>query len=385
MKKKIIIGLIIALSLIAIRFCISGVTQILMKKHKAGAVTAVSVSEIKNADVQMQVEAPGRIISDRRVDVVARISGYLTKSYFKEGDFVKKGQVLFEIEPQEYANALQEAKANVEATRAKLKYAEKNAQRSETLLKKQYISKDNYDQLVSNRDDLRAQLKLYTAKLKDAERNYSYTHVKAPVDGRVGMMEITVGNYVTKDSGSITTIYSVNPIYATFPVAAKTFQVLQEIDENVKNTGRKTELILANGEKYKYDGIQNFQNNIIEETTGSIMLRAEFKNPDGLLINGDYVKIKIYSNNKTTVPVVPQTAVMENPKGKYVYKIDEKGLPQMCFITVEGQYKDNWIVTSGLKKGDKIITGNIQKVIPDTPVKIVSEEELKVEKKDNKK
>lgn len=385
MKKKIIIGLIIALSLIAIRFCISGITQMLMKKHKAGAVTPVSITEIQNADVQMEVEAPGRVISDRRVDVVSRISGYLTKSYFKEGDFVKKGQVLFEIEPQEYANALQEARANVEDTRAKLKYAEKNAQRSETLLKKQYISKDSYDQLISVRDGLRAQLKLYTAKLRDAERNYSYTHVKAPVDGRVGMMEITVGNYVTKDSGSITTVYSVDPIYVTFPVAAKTFQILQEVDEKAQNVGRKTELILANGEKYKFEGIQDFQNNIIEETTGSIMLRAVFKNPNGLLINGDYVKVKIFSNNKTTVPVVPQTAVMENPKGKYVYKIDEKGLPQICFITVEGQYKDNWIVTSGLVKGDKIITGNIQKVIPDTPVKIVSEEELKVEKKDNEK
>lgn len=369
MKKNILIVAAVVLILIAARFIFSVYGQIMQHmKLKNASVPIVSVGEVQEAKVLRQIEAPGRIMSKYRVDILARIQGYLTKSYFKEGDRVKKGQVLFEIEPQEWLYDLQKAKANVQNTRAQLIYADKQAKRGAILVKKDYIAKAEYDQLVSNRDALRGQLAMYQAEVRDAARNYSYTRVKAPVDGQVGMITVTVGNYVNESVGTLTTIYSTDPIYVTFPIDSKEYLKLTEIDNGDKK--RKVDLFFPTGEKYELDGTQDFHDNSVDQTTGTITMRATFPNPKGRLINGEYVKIYVYSNKEVTVPIVPQTAVMENPQGKYVYTIDKDNNAKLKFIKTSGQYKNNWIIEDGLKKGDKIITGGLQKVIPDQPVRI---------------
>lgn len=369
MKKNIIIIASVILTLIVARFAFSAYGQFMSgKMRKAGGAPEVTLGEVQEANVIKQIEAPGRILSEHRVDVVARIEGYLTKSYFKEGDYVKKGQTLFQIEPQEWLYDLQQAKANVQNTKAQLVYAEKQLKRSAILVKKDYISKSNYDEVLSNRDALRGQLAMYQAQVNNAQRNYSYTRVKAPVSGQVGMISVTVGNFVNQNAGALTTIYSSNPIYATFPLDSEEYANLNKIDGD--KAQRKVDLFFPDGDKYTLSGTQNFHDNKIDETTGTITMRATFPNPQGKLINGDYVKVIIYSSTPTNVPVVPQTAVLENPQGKYVYKL-EGNIPKITFIKVSGQHKDNWIVESGLKKGDKIIIDGIQKVIPDMPVKVL--------------
>lgn len=375
MKKNIIIIAGIILIAIGIRFVFSMYGQIMqgimMKKSSTPSVT---LGEVQEADVLKQIEAPGRIVSKYRVDVLARIDGYLTKSYFKEGDFVKKGQTLFQIEPQEWLYNVQKAQANVKNTKAQLIYAEKQLKRGAILVKKDYIAKAEYDQLTSSRDALRGQLAMYQAELRDAQRNYSYTRVKAPVDGQIGMITVTVGNYVNESAGALTTIFSTNPIYVTFPIDSKEYIKLTEIDSTDMN--RKVDLIFPTGEKYNFDGIQDFHDNNVDESTGTITMRATFPNPKGRLINGEYVKVCVYSKNTQRVPIVPQTAVMENPQGKYVYTL-KGNIPEITMIKTAGQYKNNWIIESGLKKGDKIVTGGLQKVIPDVPVKIVDEDTLR--------
>ena len=368
MNKKVMIIISVIFALIAARFVYSAYGKFMSgKMRNAGAAPTVTVSEIQETTVNKQIEAPGRVLSENRVDVVARIEGYLNKSYFKEGDYVQKGQVLFQIEPQEWLYDVQQAKADVQNTRAQLVYAEKQLKRAAILVKKDYIAKASYDEMLSSRDALRGQLAMYQAKVRDAQRNYSYTRVKAPVSGQVGMITVTVGNFVNQSAGALTSIYSTNPIYVTFPIDSKEYEIINNIDGNVEK--RKTELFLSNGEKYSILGVQDFHDNKIDETTGTITMRATFSNPDGKLINGDYVKVLLSSNKKTNVPIVPQTAVLENSQGKYVYKI-EKNIPKIKFIKTSGQYKSNWIVESGLNKGDKIVTGGLQKVIPDMPVKV---------------
>lgn len=378
MKKNIFIIAIVVFVLIAARFVYSSIGQFMKASSmKNAALTSVTVDSIGEALVEKQIEAPGRIQSKYRVDIVARIEGYLNKSYFKEGDHVKKGQVLFEIEPQQWLYDVQKAKANVENTKAQLIYQEKQLKRSAILVKKDYIAKSAYDEVLSNRDALRGQLAMYQATLRDAQRNYAYTRVKAPVDGQVGMINVTVGNYVDTSVGNLTTIFSTNPIYVTFPIDSKEYIKLSEIDS--ESTNRKVDLYFPNGEKYEFTGVQNFRDNSVDETTGTITMRATFPNPNGKLINGEYVKVYIYSKTKINVPIVPQTAVLENPQGKYVYKM-EGDIPKITFIKTLGQYKNNWIVESGLKKGDVIIVSGIQKVIPDQKVKIIDESQ-----QDNKK
>ena len=224
MKKNIIIFLSVIIGAILLRYGFSAFSNFMQTKNMMNKPAPnVSIQEIKNESVIRSFEAPGRVVSKYRVDVLARISGYLQKSYFKEGDYVKAGQVLFLIEPTEYSNAANVAGANVKNLKAQLVYAEKQLARAAELVKKDYIAKAQYDQLLSQRDALKAQLASAQASYNDANRNLGYTNVKSPVNGKVGIINVTVGNYVSPSSGALTTINSTNPIYVTFPLDSNDF------------------------------------------------------------------------------------------------------------------------------------------------------------------
>lgn len=376
MKKKIIIVVLAILLAIATRFIMS-VAGSYMKKNSAKNRPApnVVVDTISEQDVIQSFDAPGRVVSKYQVSVMARISGYLQKSYFKEGDYVKAGETLFLIEPVEYQNAASVAGANIQNIRAQLAYANKQLARAEELVKQDYIAKSRYDEILANRDALQAQLKAAQSNFNDTNRNLSYTRVKAPVDGRIGIIDVTVGNYVTPSSGSLTTINSTNPIYVTFPLSSEDYASISSIDENA-NAKRRVELYFQNGDKYNQDGVQDFLDNKVDQSTGTVTMRATFQNKDNKLLHGEFVNVKLYANHPVKVPVVPIVAVQENQEGKYVYTIDETGMPKLTYIKVQGQSGDNWIVKDGLKAGDRVIVDGILKVTPGTPVKIVSKEEM---------
>lgn len=376
MKKKIIIVVLAVLLAIATRFIMSAAGSY-MKKNSAKNRPApnVVVDTISEQDVIQSFDAPGRVVSKYQVSVMARISGYLQKSYFKEGDYVKAGETLFLIEPVEYQNAASVAGANIQNIRAQLAYANKQLARAEELVKQDYIAKSRYDEILANRDALQAQLKAAQSNFNDTNRNLSYTRVKAPVDGRIGIIDVTVGNYVTPSSGSLTTINSTNPIYVTFPLSSEDYTSISSIDENA-NAKRRVELYFQNGDKYNQDGVQDFLDNKVDQSTGTVTMRATFQNKDNKLLHGEFVNVKLYANHPVKVPVVPIVAVQENQEGKYVYTIDETGMPKLTYIKVQGQSGDNWIVKDGLKAGDRVIVDGILKVTPGTPVKIVSKEEM---------
>lgn len=377
MKKKIIIIILIVVLAISVRFIVSSAGSFIKTHYGAKLVPPkVTIETIKEDNVIQNFEAPGRVVSKYQVSIMARISGYLQKSFFKEGDYVKAGDTLFLIEPLEYQNASSVAGADIQNIKAQLEYANKQLARAEELVKQDYIAKSRYDEILANRDALKAQLKAAQSKYNDSNRNLSYTRVKAPVDGRIGIIDVTVGNYVTPSSGSLTTINSTNPIYVTFPLSSEDYATLSSIDNNA-NEKRKVELYFQNGDKYDIDGIQDFLDNKVDQSTGTVTMRATFQNPENKLLHGEFVNVKLYANNKIKVPVVPLIAVQENQEGKYVYTLDEKGLPKLTYIKVQGQSGNNWIVKSGLKAGDKVITEGILKVMPGSPVNIVSKEEMK--------
>lgn len=377
MKKNIIIFLSVIIVAILIRYGFSTFQAVMQGKAMANKpAPTVTVQEIETRNVIRSFDAPGRVVSKYRVDVMARISGYLLKSYFKEGDTVRAGQTLFLIEPTEYSNASNVAAANVKNLKAQLVYAEKQLARAAELVKKDYIAKAQYDQILSQRDALRAQLSSAQASLNDANRNLGYTNVKSPVNGKVGIINVTVGNYVSPTSGALTTINSTNPIYVTFPIESADFQALAVADKS-NNKNRKVELIMNGGTKYSKLGVQDFQDNKVDQTTGTVTMRATFDNPNNELIHGEFVTVKLYSNNPVEVPVAPVTAVLENQAGKYVYKLDDKNLPQLVYVKTGEQNGDNWIIKEGLQKGDRIVTEGLQKVTPGKPVTIVTAEEMK--------
>ena len=376
MKKKIIIIVIVVILAIFARLLYSAFVKYQKKQSMANRIPPnVTVETIKEEDVIQTLDAPGRVISKYQVSIMARISGYLQKSFFKEGDYVKAGDTLFLIEPVEFQNASNMAGANIQNIKSQLEYANKQLTRAAELVKKDYISKSRYDELLANRDALKAQLKAAEANYNDTNRNLSYTEVKAPVDGRIGIIDVTVGNYVTPSSGSLTTINSTNPIYVTFPISSADYVNIVSVDKKADEK-RKVELYFANGTKYEPDGVQDFLDNKVDQSTGTVTMRATFQNPDNKLLHGEFVNIKLYANHPIKVPLVPLVAVQENQEGKYVYTLDDKNLPKLTYIKVQGQSGDNWIVREGLKNGDRVIADGILKVVPGSPVNIVSKDEI---------
>ena len=375
MRKQIIIIISIILALIFGRMLISHIDKTKSANaRKKMAAPAVSVEKVEMQNLIRQYEAPARVTAKYRVDVLARISGYLTKSYFKEGDYVKAGQVLFEIEPQEYQYAASKAKANLDNAKAQSDYYQKQLARYEELVKQDYIARSDYDNILAQASAYNAQVDSAMSAYRDAQRNLGYTQVKAPVNGRVGIISVTVGNFVSTMSGPLTTINSFEPMYVTFPLEAKDYSELVRIDQSA-HVNRDVEFIFSSGEKYELKGVQDFQDNKIDETTGTITLRATFPNPKDQLIQGDFGRVVIYSKLKSNMPVVPQSATQENQEGRYLYVLDENNLPRMAYIRTSGQTSDGkWIIAEGVKEGDRIVTSGLQKIIPGSPVRIINSE-----------
>lgn len=380
MKKNILLILIIIILSVGLRFAISSFSGIKRQKIKSIYTPPnVVVQTIKDENIIQNFEAPGRVVSKYQVSVLARISGYLEKAYFKEGDNVKAGDTLFLIEPTEYQNASKVAAANIQNIKAKLEYANKQLKRAEELVKEDYIAKSKYDEILANRDSVQAELKAMQSQYADANRNLSYTVIKSPVKGRIGIIDVTVGNYVSPSTGALTTINSTTPIYVKFPLSSEDYARISKIDKN-SNKPRKVEIYFPDGEKYKYIGTQDFLDNKVDITTGTVTMRATFENPDNRLLHGEFVNVKLYANSLNKVPVVPIVAVQENQEGKFVYKLDENDLPELTYIKVQGQNNENWIIKDGLKQGDRVIVDGILKVIPGNPVNILTQEEMNSKK-----
>ena len=372
MRKKVIIFVGIIIALILGRTIITGISKAQTGAHrKASAVPAVTVEEVGFSEVRRQYETTARVVAKYRVEVLARISGYLTKSYFKEGDYVKAGQILFEIEPQEYQYAANRAKGNLDNIQAQADYYQKQLVRYEELVRQDYVAKSDYDNVLAQKNAYNAQVESARSAYRDAQRNLGYTKVKSPVDGRVGIIDVTVGNYVSPSAGALTTINSADPMYVTFPLESKDYAELVKIDGG-SNVNRDVDFIFSSGEKYPHKGVQDFYDNKVDESTGTITLRATFANPDDALLQGDFGRVIIYSNNKSKMPVVPQSATMEDQEGMYVYILDENNLPKLVYIKTVGAVDNKWIVAEGVKVGDKILTSGLQKVIPGTKVRIVA-------------
>ncbi len=370
MRKNIIIITAVILLLVVLRFLYSyGVSHFRAKAMKTQKLPPVKIDTVKEDNIIAEFSSPARVTAKYQVSVLARISGYLEKSFFKEGDYVKQGDTLFLIEPSEYKNASDNAGANIENIKAQLDYANKQLERAKELVSQDYIAKSRYDEIFSNRNALQAQLKAAQASYNDSLRNLGYTNIKSPVDGRIGFINVTVGNYVTPSSGALTTINSTDPIYVVFSLSSEDYNRISSIDGN-NNKNRKTELYFQNGSKYELDGIQDFYDNKVDVGTGTVILRATFKNPNGRLLHGEFVNVKLFTNNSIKVPVVPIVAVQENQEGKYVYVLDKDNLAQLRYIKVQGQNNNNWVIKDGVKAGEKIIVEGILKVTPGNPVKV---------------
>ncbi|GBF23457.1 multidrug efflux pump membrane-fusion protein AcrA [Candidatus Gastranaerophilus sp. (ex Termes propinquus)] len=379
MKKIISIALLTLALLVGLRWGYTKFGEVMRAKHMASAmIPSVRLATVEEADVATTLESPGRVVAFYDVDVYTRVPGFLQKQYFTDGSYVKKGDVLMLIEPQEYVLAVQRAQAALQSAKAEAAKAEKDYLRAKELVEKDYIPKSTYDSTTAQRDVARAQVANAQAALNDAKRNHSYTRITATVSGKISNIQISEGNFVTPQSGALANIVSVDPIFVQYSIDSK--QLNQLKTEGVlpgANSAQpvKVEIILPDNTVYKHQGVADFLGNQISRSTGTLDMRATFKNDEGILIPGDFVKVITHSNITTKKTVVPQAFVLQDPGGKYVFVVDENGKGKRTPIETGAQEGENWVVESGLKPGDAIVGEGALKVVDGYPVKIISDEE----------
>lgn len=316
--------------------------------------------EIK--DIYTSSESAGRIEAKYSVDIVARINGWLEKSYFEEGAKVKKGQTLFLIEPDQYEIAVNNAAASVRQCQANLTNAEKELTRAKELVKNDYVSKSYYDNALATRDSGKAALDAAKASLANAKLNLSYTKITSPVDGKIGKIIITKGNLVNTQTGPIARVVSTSPIYAYFTLKSSEFLKFKRFDSTTDFGNMEVKLQLADGTIYDEIGKIEFVDNEVNETTGTISLRATFENADELLVPGDFVKVLVKSVEPREVMMIPQSAALNDADGYYVWVVDENGKSQRKNIKVSDEIDKKWVVEEGIAVSDNVVGKGIQSI-----------------------
>lgn len=310
--------------------------------------------------VNVSAESTGRVEAQYSIDVIARVSGFLLKKYFKEGDFVKKGQLLFQIDPREYQLSVNNSRAAVNQYSALYTNAQQEWHRANALVKEDLISRSDVDSSLAARNQNKALLDSANQQLELAKVNLSYTSIRSPIDGRIGKVNITEGNYVTATSGSLVNVASVSPVYVSFSLKGDDFVKLLRASDKFKDVEVKVQF--SDGSWYDKVGTINFIDNKIDKDSGSVQMRATFNNEKGWLVPGAYMKVKLTAPKTVEYMTVPQACAKGDAmSGYYVWAVqDNKSVRKD--IKVSDDINNNWIVEDGLNKSDVIVVSGIQNV-----------------------
>ena len=347
---------------------------------QASMTANVEVMKPFEVETSNVIEAPGRVVAVKSADVIARVQGMILKQHYKDGDYVKQGQLLFTIDPEEFQIAYELAKANLANAKANQYQAQKDFERTKELVEKDFVSKSEYDNALAKKDAANAQVSASIAQLNDAKRRLSYSKVTAPISGKISLPTVTVGNYLSSPNTMLTKIVSIDPIYVTYSLDSGLFNQLKSdeiIPDHKTKTPIKVKIKLPDGTVYDEIGNADFFDNIIDQSTGAITLRATFKNPNATLIPGDFVNVKVYSNKVITNLAVPQSAVLQDSNGRYLYVVKEDNTASKRYIETAGQKDNNWLISSGITKDEKFVSFGVIGVRDGPKVKITNAEDNK--------
>jgi membrane fusion protein (multidrug efflux system) len=332
---------------------------------KAPPPSVIAVAaEIK--PIESQLDFVGRVVAINRVELRARVQGFLKERSFEEGQPVVAGDVLFQIEPDQYEAVVEQRKADVAKAVADAENADAQFRRGQELIKSNNIAKSRVDELKAAAAIAEAGIAQAQAALNAAELDLGYTRIVAPVAGRVGRASYTVGNLVGPNSGPLATIVSRDPIYVDFPLTQR--QLLEARrdlqDKGHDPAGVVVKVRLPDASLYEHTGKINFVDVTTDPGTDSVTLRAQFPNPDGVLVDGQYVGVALQSGEPESAIVVPQSALQIDQQGVFVLIVDADNKAQVRRVEV-GEIQGIVIrVTAGLKAGELVITQGVQKVRP---------------------
>jgi len=334
------------------------------KTTKAPQTPEVAVVTIQTKPVAITTDLTGRTSANLVAEVRPQVSGVIQKRLFTEGSDVRAGQVLFQIDPALYQAALARSEANLAAIQLK-------ADRLRELLAEKAVSRQDYD-------DATAALKQTQADIQTARINLKYTTITAPISGRIGKSSVTEGALVTaQQPTALATIQKLNPMYVDITQSTGDLLRLRRglkegrLSQNEANQ-KKVQLILEDGTAYPLAGTLQFRDVTVDPTTGSVILRAIFPNPNGVLLPGMFVRAVLQEGVYKEAILIPQQAVSRDPKGNPLTLIvDAKGTVQQRPLVLDRAIGDAWLVSSGLAQGERVIVEGMLKVKPGIPVKAV--------------
>ena len=354
-------------------------------KHALGspppALPDVEVLQVQQEDVPIYGEFIGTLDGLVNADVRAQVTGYLLKQGYEEGRFVKRGQLLFQIDPRPFQAALDQAQGQLAQAKAMLANAQAVQRRTELdverytpLAKEQAASQQDLDNAVQNNlaalasiETAKAQIKTYEASVETAKINLEFTRLVAPIDGVAGQAQLQVGALVSPNSGVVTSVSTLDPIKAYFTVSEA--QYLQwrtrfptEASRWEADKKLRLQLVLADGTTYPHEGTFYFSDRQINEATGAIRLAGLFPNPNNILKPGGYAKVRAVLRTEAGALLVPQRAVSELQGGYQVAVVDAENKVSIRPVIVGPQVDRRWVIAKGLNAGERVVAEGVQKV-----------------------
>lgn len=331
----------------------------------------VSVHVVHSEPLSVTTELPGRTSAFRVAEVRPQVSGIILKRNFVEGSDIKAGESLYQIDPATYQAAWNSAKGDEAKAEAAAAIAHLTVKRYVPLLGTQYISQQEYDQAVATARQADADVVAAKAAVENARINLAYTKVTSPIDGRIGKSSVTEGALVTNgQADAMATVQQLDPIYVDVTESSNDFMRLKQESLQRGDDSKSVQLIMENGQPYSLKGSLQFSDVTVDESTGSITLRAVFPNPQHTLLPGMFVRARIDEGVNPQAILVPQQGVTRTPRGDAtVLIVNAQNQVENREVTAAQAIGDKWLITSGLQNGDKVIVSGLQKVRPGVTVK----------------
>ena len=339
----------------------------------------VTVYVVKSAPLAVTTELPGRTDAFRVAEVRPQVSGIVLRRNFTEGSDVSAGDSLYQIDPATYKAAYDSAKGEMAKAEAAANIAHLTVKRYEPLVGTQYISRQEYDQAVANARQADASVIAAQASVETARINLAYTKVSSPITGRIGKSSVTEGALVTNGQASaLATVQQLDPIYVDVTQSSNDFMHLKQSNLQKNNATSSIQLLMENGQPYPLKGTLQFSDVTVDESTGSITLRAVFPNPQHSLLPGMFVRARIEEGVQPKAILVPQQGVTRTPRGDAtVLVVNGKEQVELRNVIASQAIGDSWLIAEGLKDGDRVVVSGMQKIHPGTTVVAVSDSAVK--------
>ncbi|MFV0473705.1 MAG: efflux RND transporter periplasmic adaptor subunit [Pikeienuella sp.] len=335
------------------------------ERAAAQQAPAVIVAEAQMQDLRRVSTFTGRVASLQKVDVRARVSGFLEERPFTEGGTVARGDLLFRIEEDSYRDAVVQIEAQIASANAQLRLAGIEKERKTTLVAREAVAQSELDIATANYDIVAADIARLEAAKADAELQLSYTRVTAPFDGVAGLSAPDIGALVGPESGALTTLTSLDPISVEFPVATAIYlDYEKQAKESGRDTGEDVTITLPNGETYPNKGRLDYVSSTVSAGTDTVLVRALFDNPDRVLLDGALVNVDLSQSAPELALGVPMTALLRDQQGAYVLVVGADSKVEQRRVSIERSAGGFAVIANGLSEGEMVITQGQNKVRP---------------------